>query len=150
MDVREAILARLVVIAGTIDGVSTVQRNNLNVSETAITIVVFDGDEKADEDDPPARGPKAPRRMIMLPQLLITLPEKARDVGTVLNAFRAKLIHAVLFDNSLTALTWNGRGARLAATQTSLAWGRTMMGEMGVSFAIPYLLRPDQLVETTA
>ena len=148
MDVREAILEQLVSTAGGIDGVTSVFRNNITVDETDLpAIVVLDGDEVADEGDPVGRGPLAPRRMTMTPQILIILPSSQREVGTNLNAFRALLIHAVTDDDTLTALTTNGRGVRLQQTQTNLAWGRSMKGEMSVQFEIPYTLRPDQLVE---
>ncbi len=80
--------------------------------------------------------------MIMTPQMLIVLPEKQKLVGTTLNFWRAKSIRAVATDNALMALTTNRVGARLHSTQTSLAWGRSMLGEMGVAFAIPYYLDP--------
>lgn len=147
MDVREAILARLVEIAEGIEGVNRVVRNDYSVSDKEVTLMVLDADEKADEDDPVGRGPLAPRRMTMTPQILIALPKAANEVGPTLNGFRALIIQAVATDTTLTALTTNGRGARLHSSQTSLAWGRSMLGEMGIAFAIPYLLRPDRLDE---
>jgi hypothetical protein len=144
-DTREAILVRLEAIAGTVAGIKKVFRNETTTNETDLpAIIVLDADEKADPTDPEGRGPLAPRRMIMTPQLFIVLPEASKTVGTALNGFRKQLIDAVANDATLTALTINHRGARLVASQTSLAWGRSMMGEMGLSFAIPYLLQPEQ------
>ncbi|ESY72314.1 hypothetical protein X740_33405 [Mesorhizobium sp. LNHC221B00] len=146
MDTREAILARLVEIAGTIDDIKTVYRNSIRPPEPNLpAILVLDGDEAADETDPNSRGSRGPRRMTMTPQLLIVLPEKASEVGTALNACRAKLIRAIATDTELAALTTNHIGGRLHSTQTSLAWGRSMLGEMGVAFAIPYYLDPSTL-----
>lgn len=145
-DAREDILARLEAIAGTVTGIKKVFRNETTTNETDLpAIIVLDADEKADPTDPEGRGPLAPRRMIMTPQLFIVLPEGSETVGTALNGFRASLIKKIATDDELIALTPNHRGARLVATQTSLAWGRSMMGEMGVSFAIPYIVFPDQL-----
>lgn len=146
MDTREAILQRLLAIAEGIDGIKKVYRNNMRPPESNLpAILVLDGDEAGDENDPRSRGARGPRRMIMTPQLLIVLPEKAADVGTALNGYRAKLINAVATDADLTALTTNRIGAWLHSSQTSLAWGRSMLGEMGVAFAIPYVLDPATL-----
>lgn len=146
MDSREAILARLVVVAGTVEGIANTFRNQIALNEEDLpAISVLDGDEKADDTDPGGRGPKAPRRMIMMPQMLIYLPKNASLIGTSLNRFRALLVDAVANDDVLTAMTINNHGARLMATQTALAWGRSMLGEMGVSFAIPYVAFPGQL-----
>lgn len=143
---RELILQRLVAIAKTIDGIKNVYRNNNRPPEANLpAIVILDGDATAAETDPKNRGSRAPRRMIMTPQLLIILPEKATEVGTTLNGLHDKLIHAVAFDDALTALTTNRLGADLHSIQTSLAWGRSMLGEMGVAFAIPYYLDPAAL-----
>lgn len=145
MDRREEILQRLVVIA-KVAGVKKVFRNENTPNETDLpAVIVLDADEKADEGDPEGRGPLGPRRMVMVPQLFIVLPGAAKSVGTTLNGLRALLIDAVASDATLTAMTNNHRGARLLASQTSLAWGRSMMGEMGLSFAIPYLLHPGQV-----
>ncbi|AEH88195.1 hypothetical protein [Mesorhizobium opportunistum] len=146
MDTREAILARLVVIAGDVTGIKKVFRNELATNETDLpAIIVLDANEKADPTDPEGRGPKAPRRMIMMPQLLIMLPEASSAVGTALNGFRALLIDAVANDDTLVGLTTNRQGARLAASETQLAWGRSMLGEMGIPFAIPYILFPGSI-----
>ncbi len=145
MDTREAILARLEVIA-KVAGVKKVFRNTTTTNETDLpAVIVLDADEKADPTDPEARKPTDPRRMIMTPQLFIVLPEAAKVVGTSLNGLRALLIDAVASDATLTAMTINNRGARLLASQTSLAWGRSMMGEMGISFSIPYLVFPGSI-----
>ncbi|MBZ9705382.1 hypothetical protein LB543_01390 [Mesorhizobium sp. ESP7-2] len=146
MDVREAILVRLVEIAGTIDGIKTVYRNNNRPPEANLpAVLVLDGDEVGDENDSVSRGPMSPRRMVMTPQTLIVLPEAAKDVGTVINGYRVKLIKAVATDATLIALTTNRLGARLHSSQSSLAWGRSLLGEMGVQFAIPYVLDPSKL-----
>lgn len=145
-DPRELILARLVVIADTVPGIRKTFRNQITINDDEMpAITVLDGDERADETDPADRGPKGPRRMIMMPQVLIYLPKKATLIGTGLNGFRALLIDAVANDSTLTEMTTKKRGARLMATQTALAWGRSMLGEMGVSFAIPYVASPGQL-----
>jgi hypothetical protein len=151
MDVREAILARLVEIAEGIDGITRVTRNEIDLSEVDLpAIAILDGDEMADEADAAGRGPLAPRRMSMTPQMVIMLASAQREVGSTLNGFRALLVHGVTHDDTLTGMTTNGRGARLLGTQTNLAWGRSMKGEMSVQFEIPYILRPDHLVDVTA
>lgn len=143
---REAILQRLQQIAGTL--VAKEYRNEIQLPDTRVdTIVLLDADELADDKDPPGRSTLSPRRVTMQPQLLISMVKSPQGVGTSLNQMQARLIHAVLSDAALLALSLNGCGVRYVGSQTALAWGRTLFGEMAVQFAITYLLRPDQLSE---
>lgn len=154
MDLREAILARLVEIA---DAVATdaelvgVHRNDLDLPDEVLpAIVVLDGDEAADDSDPEGRQPLAPRRVGMTPELYVMYPAKADVVGTRLNSVRTKLIYAILTDATLLALTLNGRSARYDGAASGLARGRTMLGEMGVSFKFTYLMKPADFAPVTA
>jgi hypothetical protein len=147
MDKREAILARLVAIAGGLDGVKAAVRNQDEVSERARpAIVVFDADEAADESAG-ERGRASPRPNVveMSPETLILLGAPPETVGTTLNAMRAKLIKAVLTDNDLAVLTGTNGRVRYVGCSTHLGHGRSMEGTMAVQFTFAYVLRPDQL-----
>ena len=81
----------------------------------------------------------------MTPEVLILLGAVARDVGSALNALRAKLVKAVLTDSQLTALVGSNGRVRYAGCSTHLGHGRSMEGFMGVQFVFAYVLRPEQL-----
>jgi hypothetical protein len=147
MDKREAILARLVAVAGGLAGVKTAVRNQDEISERARpAIVVFDADEVADESSGDrGRARQGPNLVEMSPEALILLGAPPDTVGTALNAMRAKLIRAVLTDNELAVLTGTNGRVRYLGCNTHLGPGRSMEGSMGVQFAFAYVLRPDQL-----
>lgn len=145
-DPREEILARLVVIAGAITGIKTVRRNDLNLPESAHpSIVILDADETAADSDPGSRPPTAPRIMAMTPEIYVVLAEKATDVGTELNLMRARVINAIAADAPLIALTKDKEGGRYEGAASSLARGRTMLGDAGLSFSFRYVLRPGSI-----
>jgi hypothetical protein len=147
MDKREAILARLVEIAAALDGVTTATRNQDELSERARpAIAVFDADEAVDEaaerQDHPGR---APNIVVMTPEVMILLGGTPENVGSALNALRAKLIKAVLTDSQLITLVGPNGRVRYAGCATHLGHGRSMEGFMGVQFTFAYVLRPEQL-----
>ncbi len=146
VDKREDILARLVVVAGTVAGIKTVARNQLDVTDTKLpAIVILDADEAANDDDDPRRPANAPRLVTMAPELFIQNKGKSEAVGATLNAFRAAFVGAMFRDATLVALTGNSVGIRYEGCTTDLATGRTAVGKMGISMSFTYLLVPDQL-----
>jgi hypothetical protein len=147
MDKREAILARLVAIADGLAGIKSAVRNQDEVPERARpAIVVFDGDETADEAaQERGRGGQAPNIVEMSPDTLILLGGTPEGVGTALNTIRAKLVNAVLTDADLASLTGTNGRVRYLGCSTHLGHGRSMEGAMSVQFAFAYVLRPDQL-----
>lgn len=145
-DVREQILQRLFDVCGTVDGVREAFRNQNEVSETSLpALVLIDADEIADENDPKSRPANAPRRITMTPEVRILLQAAPEAVGSAVNAFRARLIKAVLTDSQLLALTAEGQGARYMGEASQLKSGRTMQGDMFCVFAFHYYLRPNDL-----
>lgn len=142
-DTREAILARLVVVAAGITGIKTVKRNDLDLPETSLpAIVILDGDETADDNDPIGRPPTSPRIITMTPEFYVVLAEKAATVGTQINLYRGRVINAVATDAQLISLTKDNEGGRYDGAASGLARGRTMTGEVGLSFSFRYVLRP--------
>lgn len=151
MDNREGILARLLVIASGIDGVTNAYRNRDDIAETSRpAIVILDADEAADDSDPGRRPATAPRRVSMTPEIYILLGAVPADVGTSINLLRARFVKAVMTDATLLALTLDSVGIRYEGCATGLARGRSMEGEMGVSFTFTYVMRPDTLEDVTA
>lgn len=147
-DRREAILARLLVVAAAVDTSFEARRNETGLPDTQKYVVLFDGDEHAVGDIPPRRSANEPPPQIveMTPEVQFRLAGKAKDVGTALNLLRIKLIAAVLTDATLLGLTVRGSSARFAGSATATERGRSMEGGIGVAFTFAYLLRPGREV----
>lgn len=146
-DVREAIFVRLKAICRAINGVSGAYRNGVNLSETRLPcMVVHDGDESGNDSDP-MRQSIAPRRMTIDQTITIAIAAEPENTGTQLNAFRAKLLTAILEDEQLKALTGNDPrgGVRYEGCTTELTQGQTIIALMNVSFTVPYIFRVSDL-----
>jgi hypothetical protein len=146
MDKRELILTRLGEIYSGIDGFNFF-RNKQNISDARRpAILLYDGDEKVEEDDFNRKRPsQAPLRVHMKPETYILLAASAETVGQELNAARALVINAVLTDAELKTLVHDG-DIRYDGCLTMLANGRSVTGEAGLSFTLPYILKPVDLV----
>lgn len=148
MDPREAILARLLIVAGGVDDTLEARRNETEISDSALpAVILLDGEEIADDSDPEGRPANAPRRVRMTPEVQFRLQKKAVDIGTSLNLLRAKLIDAVLTDATLLALTIKGQSIRYQGAMMAAERGRSMEGGIGVAFTFTYLMRPGSLAE---
>jgi hypothetical protein len=146
IDRREMILSRLLEIAGSTEGIVAAFRNKDEISEKQRpAIVILDADEAADDADPSSRPSRAPRRVAMTPEIYILLGAKPEDLGTAINTLRARLVKAILMDPSLLTILGSSGDARYEGCATALARGRSMEGEMGVSFSFTYALRPEEL-----
>ena len=146
IDRREMILSRLLEIAGSMEGIVAAFRNKDEIGEKQRpAIVILDADEAADDADPSSRPSRAPRRVAMTPEIYILLGAKPEDLGTAINTLRARLLKAILMDSSLLTILGSSGEARYEGCATALARGRSMEGEMGVSFSFTYVLRPEEL-----
>ena len=145
-DKRELLLSRLLVVAQGVSGVASAVRNKDEISDKARpAIVILDADEAADDADPSNRPVRSPRRVAMTPEIYLLLGAKPEHVGPEINALRAKFIKAVLTDSELLAIVGSNGDIRYEGCATSLARGRNMEGEMGISFSLTYTLRPEDL-----
>ena len=145
-DRREMILTRLLEIAVGVDGIVTVFRNKDEISERQRpAIVILDADEAADDAVPSSRPSRAPRRVAMTPEIYILLGAKPEELGSVINALRARFVKSVLGDSQLGSIVGTNGDIRYEGCATALARGRSMEGEMGVSFSFTYVLRPEEL-----
>jgi hypothetical protein len=161
MDAREQILTRLVDIASDVPDIVSVRRNRVNISETSRpAIIVLDADE-AVEEEPGARSVSlpmlrtsrpvegrpafAPQFVTMAPEIYVLISSAAAEIGAQLNMFRRRLIRRVLFDALLTEIVGSSGSIRYAGCATALAVGRSMEGEMAVSFSIRYVLNHTDL-----
>ena len=145
-DRREMILSRLLEIAVGVDGIVAAFRNKDEISEKQRpAIVILDADEAADDADPSSRPSRAPRRVAMTPEIYILLGAKPEDLGTAINTLRARFVKSVLGDSQLASIVGSNGDLRYEGCATALARGRSMEGEMGVSFSFTYVLRPEEL-----
>jgi hypothetical protein len=145
-DRREMVLARLLEIARGIEGIAAAFRNKDEISEKQRpAIVILDADEAAEDTDPTSRPSRSPRRIAMTPELYILLGAKPEELGTAINTLRARFVKAVLNDVQLASIVGSNGDVRYEGCATALARGRSMEGEMGVSFSFAYVLRPEEL-----
>ena len=145
-DRRELILVRLLEIAKGIEGIAGAFRNRDEISEKQRpAIVILDADEAADDADPTTRPSRSPRRVAMTPEIYILLGAKPEELGSVINALRARFVKSVLGDSQLASIVGSNGDIRYEGCATALARGRSMEGEMGVSFSFTYVLRPEEL-----
>lgn len=149
VDVREDILARLLVVVATIPNIRSAQRNASELTEEQLpAVVVFDGDEDTnDASDLSQRPANRPTVVQMTPQILIA--QHANEVGSDLTTLRRELIKRVLHDtelNELAKTARNGNGAiRYLGCQTDFGWARLLHGALQAQFLFKYTLRPDDL-----
>ena len=146
IDRREMILSRLLEIASATEGVVAAFRNKDEISEKQRpAILILDADEAADDTDPGSRPSRSPRRVAMTPEIYILLGAKPEDLGSAINRLRARFVKAVLSDTQLGSIVGTNGEIRYEGCATALARGRSMEGEMGVSFSFTYVLRPEEL-----
>lgn len=147
-DRREAILARLLVVAAAVDTSFEARRNESSLPDNQKYVVLLDGDEHAIGELPGRRADNDPPPQIveMTPEVQFRLAGKAKDVGAALNLLRINLIAAVLKDPTLLSHTVKQRSIRYAGSATATERGRSMEGGIGVAFTFAYLLRPGKEV----
>lgn len=145
-DNREAIMARLVEIAGMVVPPANVARNTIDIPESALpALLIFDADEEADTSaESRSRPASGPIVVTMSPEIYLRLEGDSGEIGATINEYRRKLLKAVLTDQTLVALC-KDRGLGYGGMATGFAAGRSMMAEAGFSFSFTYVIRPEQL-----
>jgi hypothetical protein len=143
---RELILERLTDIALSV-GVKTVARDVISINDDQLPMIaILEGDEEADEEDPFNRPTNAPRRVHMVPHIVIAAGRQpTTDIGQGLNGIMATLLKAIMTDATLAALTLDSRGVRYLGMESDLAVGRMMQGQMAIKFQFTYGLVPADL-----
>jgi hypothetical protein len=150
VDVREDILARLLVVVATIPNIRSAQRNNVEIPEDQLpAAIVFDGDEETgDASDLSMRPPNRPTMVRMHPEIVIA--QQADEAGSDLSVLRRELIKRVLTDTELNETIVKtgrfGNGAiRYLGCQTDLGWGRSLQGALRAQFMFKYALKIEEL-----
>lgn len=142
-DPREAILARLLIVAASVDTSFEARRNEASLPDTQKYVILLDGAEHAVGTIAGRRSDAAPppQMIEMTPEVQFRLAGKATDVGTDLNLLRINLIAAVMTDSTLLGLTVRRQSIVYEGSQTATERGRSMEGGIGVAFVFTYLLR---------
>lgn len=152
-DTREAILARILVLAQAVKTddttIKTAIRNRGPLeTDKRPAIVLLDGDEQdALPGRPPGRGglPIPPAIMTMTPELFVLLDEvrpRPETSGTRLNAYRDALMEAIAGDTELLTLLGSNGRVRYKGCATDLKSGSALAGEMRLDFAYTYVVKP--------
>jgi hypothetical protein len=146
VDKREAILVRLLQIVTDIEDIENAARNQtLSDASDIRRISVLEGEEIVPEMPIGNRRASDKSHVMMIPQILIACGARTRDVGSVLNTFRRRVIKNVLTDEALLALTMNGRSIQYGGMSSDLAFAALMEGKMALVFRITYMLDPSAL-----
>jgi hypothetical protein len=150
VDVREDILARLLVVVAAIPNIRSSHRSNVDINEKQLpAVVVLDGDEETnDSTDFSMRPANRPTVVHLTPGLMIV--DQGELVGSALSVLRSELIKRVLTDTELNEQIVKtgrfGNGAiRYLGCQTDLGWARELHGALAMQFLFKYALRPEQL-----
>lgn len=148
-DVREAVLVRLLAIAEGIEGVAKTGRNVLDVTGRARpAIIIFDGSENDGDEGATAsrsRPSQSPMLIQMIPDIQLVHGAAATEIGTGINALRAKTIKAILTDAELKQIVGGNGEIRYQGCSTDLEKGQSMEGEMHLHFVFRYRLAPAEL-----
>ena len=144
-DVREDILARLLVVVEGIPNIRSAHRNNVDIPEDSLpAVVVFDGDEETNgADDRSARLSGRPYVARMMPEIVIA--QQAELVGGELSTLRRELIRRVLNDATLIAHVGGNGAIRYLGCQTDIGWMRSLHGALLAQFMFQYSLKIEEL-----
>jgi hypothetical protein len=146
IDIREAILARLLEIVAGIPNIRWAERNNVDWPDDQLpAVMILDGDEESlTSDIESSRQPDRPGLVQMTPE--ITFVEQANEVGSDLSTLRREVLKLILRDSTILELIAFPTGnLRYLGCQTDLAWGRAKQGMLYVHFAIKYPLKIEEL-----
>jgi hypothetical protein len=144
IDIREDILARLLVVVGTIPNLRSAHRNNVDITEDQLpAAIVFDGDEAVVAGNDGSRPSNRPLLVEMTPEIVIA--ESSDEAGSDLTTLRRELIKRVLLDTELNAGTGSNGKISYVGCQTDVGWMRSLHGALRAQFTFKYALKPDEL-----
>lgn len=150
-DVREQILTRLSAVAGLaaaavdVSDSVTVGRNKTQLSDSARpAIIVMDGSEQTEDGYGRGRPSTTPIIVTMRPEVWVFAGALPEDIGELMSAFRATIIKKVLTDPDLLNMSKDG-DLRYEGCTTRFTSGARIEGDLGVMFALRYVLRPTEL-----
>jgi hypothetical protein len=152
-DRRELVLTRLLEVLAAVPSIQVVVRNRGELpADKRPGIVLLDADEVARPSAPNARGrliaQAMPNVVDMTPEIYVVMDPRKQpnpSIGTDMNALRLVIIKAVQTDQALTDIVGSNGDIRYAGTQTDMASGRSMEGQMSIRMTFTYPLLPKEL-----
>lgn len=145
MDKREAILQRLVELCAATTGIVSAKRNVLDVPLLGRpAIVVQDGSEER-LDGPASESRSGVQRLEMAPQLWLLVRGAADDAGPLMSLFRARILSAVITDQTLRDLTGTVGGIRYDGCTVAEPTAETKEPRLDINFTITYTLAMSDL-----
>lgn len=139
---REEVLDRLKAIMEAQEGYETTFRNRSLLSNDNLPALgLLDGDESSRIGTPAPRGRPgfAASIVTMNPQIFIVVKNKKpanKDIGTLLNTLRGKLISAIAADALLLALIGPNGRLNYDGAETDLKTGMPLEGQMQINLSI--------------
>ena len=149
IDRREALLARLRVLIGTIPGVVKAVRNGDELTGKARPAVFLHDAVEARVDTGVGGPPDSQEQLMRLsPQVALLMGEPTEEIGPAISEFRRRLVVAVLTDTVLRGLT--GMPARKTAIRfdscaVTTEAGETREGRADLVFEIDYVFKLSEL-----
>jgi hypothetical protein len=142
IDRREAILARLRVLIGTIPGVVKAVRNGDELSGRARPAVFMHDAVEARVDTGEGGPPDSGAQLMRLsPQVALLMGEPTEAIGPAISEFRRRLVVAVLGDaelRSLTGIPARKTAIRFDSCAVTTEAGETREGRADLVFEIDY------------
>lgn len=138
MDMRENILQQIAKVCAKC-AVTKRMAVTLHQSERP-AIVLNDGDESIEMN----KGGKAPLIVTLRPQVILIVLD-ADNPGGAINKLRAKVLKAILLDDTLAAMLHPHGAIRYIGCETHVARGETMEADMALNFEVNYRLTPADL-----
>lgn len=145
LDLRETILARLLVVLRGVDGLKAVGRNVLDVPGLYRPAAILHDAGEEFFDKPTQERRSRIQRMIMSPAVVILAGADAADVGTLLSTYRARIVTAVLADAELAAAVTRNGEVHFQGCERVPTTPESKEGRMELNFAFTYIFRADDL-----
>lgn len=146
LDVREGILARLIVVCTEVTGIIAAERNRLDVPGLRRpAIILHDGNEEL-IDAPPKERQSRITRMALTPALiLLARADDATPAGPLLSSYRSRLVKGVLSDPTLVSLTGTNGAINYHGCLMHVPLPESREPRMDISFTFNYVLRLSDL-----
>lgn len=143
IDVREAILARLLEVVAAVPNIRKAVRNDIDIVEDKLpAISVYDGDEETNgAEDPSGRLSTRPYVARMMPQIVV----QELHTDSELSALRREIIRRVLNDAVLIEKVGGNGAIRYVGCDTDFGWARERFNTMSLQFVFQYSLKIEEL-----
>lgn len=145
-DVREEILARLLVVCAGVTGIAGAIRNQLDLAYNARPgVAVLDGSEQLLDAANGARFSEV-QRMELSPQItLLVRADNGSEAGALMTLYRGRIVSAVLSDATLRGYVGRTGGIRYEGCSVPEPTPETKEPRMDISIVFTYPFRVSDL-----